>query len=192
MKRWTLLIPVVGAISVGIFKECRNAFILIPWAIVSSFVIFFNFPSLARMAHRKPTYLEDLVDKNALTDTDRTRFQLWWTRMIIVLVSLFLGALADYLLVSFHDRRLTWFGMLGVVGGAASAFAAFHRWMGMLLMHYFMWKKKKESGLENIVIRPARDTELSRHDLLEREPVEMSREGPQEGTVPYGVVVGLS
>ena len=137
IKRYFL--PLVGCVALTAYEEIRTD-IYFPISItLASFIIFWNFPTLAYMSASKPVYYEDIfIDEKKLPNHNvkksvRKKFECIVLISVIITNSLLAGALAEYWLFQSKDTK-TYIEIIGMSGGIIKLFQLINNIIGRIII----------------------------------------------------------
>lgn len=136
IKRSSLIIPIVCGILLGIVDDIRlNYYVVMSLLSLCSYIILINFPVLSKFMHRKPIYFEDLHDADLLD-----HYQRIFIRTINVPLALFVSFLSGYFIYRIKSTSLTYFEIIGVVGGNISVYNNLQKRAGQILIDILHYK----------------------------------------------------
>lgn len=124
-----------------------------------------NAESVMRELHAKPTWIEDIEDVACVNPSERLRYQRWFLLVHNVVSSLVLAILVDYRVWRVGDSSLSWFEILGVVGGFVSLYTTMQGYVGAVLLNAMLYFKRRRDAADGAVSLPARRRELSSSEL---------------------------
>lgn len=139
-----LLIPVGAVVTCVLYEPIRELWYTTPLAVVCSFIVFYNIPWLVRVLHLKPTYYEDLIDDESISEEFRYKFQNSFTIVITIFLSLTFCIVLDYIFYNFKKSELSWQEKIGIIGGGLSLYGSAQRTIGSLLLFFCMRSKEKK------------------------------------------------
>jgi len=109
--------------------ELQNELYMVPAGVVVAYLIFNEYPWVARRMHRRKLTYEDLEDLDDADPELRRRFQIVFTRIQQIGGSLCVGVIVLY---GFHifEARKSLFEALGLLGGLLSLYARIFGYIG--------------------------------------------------------------
>ena len=164
--RWLLMLIPVLAIPPLFVEELRSVLYVTPSTILGSYVILYHCPYFLKSMHTKPLYFEELEDSEVIDRHLKKRFQEIFLKIINVILAFVMGGVVDYAFYRFHDSTLSWFEIMGLIGGMLSLYRSAWDHIGRILLLYLALEKDK-----HVIIRRRRkysDSE-SRDPMVEME-----------------------
>ena len=132
-KLWVLPISIILVSPVILFKEMYNVYYIAPVSFIISLLTMYLFPSLSTSLFSRPLYYEDLMDKFA--DDNRNRKYQTYFKIINSLYSAILAsAIIDYVVFKYDQTGLSYFEILGVIGGVLGMFKKWQLLIGKYIM----------------------------------------------------------
>jgi hypothetical protein len=120
-------------------------------------VIFLSFPLFSRWMHERPTYFEDLYDDQGRNYDERIRFQVLFQRLMNVPLVIFVACLAYYCLYQIQKSFLSYFEIVGIIGGALGVYRNLQGNVGALFLqclhrrkNKLILKRRRASSLEEV------------------------------------------
>ena len=93
-------------------------------AIVVSALLLALHPSVVVSAFSKPRHIDDLTERQAA----------YFKTVVITMLSIFCGFASDYVVFQLKASALTWFEVLGIIGGSLSILVKFTRGVGSAVL----------------------------------------------------------
>lgn len=137
IKRYFL--PLVGCVALTGYGEIRTTVYFPIFITLASFIIFWNFPTLAYMSASKPVYYQDIfIDEKKLPNHNvkksvRKKFECIFLISVIITNSLLAGALAEYWLFQSKDTK-TYIEIIGMSGGIIKLFQLINNIIGRIII----------------------------------------------------------
>lgn len=132
-KLWVLPLSIILVSPVILFKEMYNVYYIAPVSFIISLFTMYLFPSLSTSLFSRPLYYEDLMDKFA--DDNRNRKYQTYFKVINSLYSAILAsAIIDYVVFKYDQTGLSYFEILGVIGGVLGMFKKWQLLIGKYIM----------------------------------------------------------
>jgi uncharacterized membrane protein len=158
IKKMLLVIPITGAVVLGVLPEMRLNYYLVTTFLSSSvYILLLNFPTLGSVMHTKPIYYEDLEDSDVEEHSERRVYQHLFNNVIQPPLAVFVAILSAYLIYKVKHSQLSPFEIVGIVGGNISMYGKAQKWIGQILILYLKWKKDR--------MQRKRKTSMSENEL---------------------------
>lgn len=125
------------------FEFATQVYYITPCSLISFYLILYNYPYFLKSIHTKPLYFEDLEDNDAIDSEVKRKFQKTFLIIINFILPFIASAIVDYMVYRFRDSSLSWFEVLGFVGGMISLYRSIWDHVGRFLLMYLMDKKQK-------------------------------------------------
>lgn len=157
--RWFFLLIPFFALPSYFFPILRTVYYITPSVAVCSYVILYHCPYFLKSMHTKPLYFEDLEDNEAIRESLKRKFQDVFLKIINVLLAIIVGGLVDYFLYRFQRSSLSWFEILGLIGGMLSLYRTMWDYVGRFLLMVLMLKKEQLRSPSSalLAVRPELD-----------------------------------
>lgn len=140
-KRVLLIIIPFGCLPIFLVQTCRTIVYVSCYTFSASVIFLFNFPYFIQCLHLKPIYFEDLIINENIEPMIKTKFQDIFTRILNVLLAIALTILVNYGLYRLQDSTLSYFELLGILGGIISLYRTIWDYIGKLVLKILMIKK---------------------------------------------------
>jgi len=132
-KLWVFPLSIILVAPVIFFKEMYSVYYIAPVSFIISLLTMYLFPSLSTSLFSRPLYYEDLMDKFA--DDNRNRKYQTYFKIINSLYSAILAsAIIDYVVFKYDQTGLSYFEILGVIGGVLGMFKKWQLLIGKYIM----------------------------------------------------------
>jgi len=122
--------------------QLRNELYMVPVGVVVAYLVFNEYPWVARRMHSRKLTYEDLEDFEDANPELRRRFQIVFTRIQQIGGSLCVGVIVLY---GFHifEARKSLFEALGILGGLLSLYARIFGYIGSFCIQCLHRLKRK-------------------------------------------------
>ena len=132
-----------------------SVYYIAPASFIISLFGMYLFPSLSKSLFTKPLYYEDLIDK--FTDGNLNRkYQIYFMILNSVYSAALASAIIDYAVFKYDQTNLSYFEILGVIGGILGLYKKWQLIVGKYIMQgLFQCKNlnKLKRQLENTQLR---------------------------------------
>ena len=146
MRMWAkgLIIILLALIAI---PALQNELYTVPAGISVAYLVFNEYPWVARRMHRRKLTYEDLEDLQGADTELRKRFQIVFTRIQQIGGSLCVGVLILY---GFHVFNTTksFFEIVGILGGLLSLYARIFGYIGNFCIAFLYRLKRKQYDAE--------------------------------------------
>lgn len=137
------------------FDKLRNDIYIFISCMISSLIICWNFPKLAKLGHMRPIYIEDLdeldnlnkkvIKKKILNTIESSKkFQYRFVLVQQLILSITLALIIEYATYRYKNTQLFLTEILGLLGGLVSLYSKITRMLGKLILYILYQNKKKE------------------------------------------------
>jgi hypothetical protein len=153
-KRFFL--PLAVALPILIyFEKLRMDIYIFFSCLISSLIICWNFPGIAKMGYTKPIYFEDLAEqtqvsrkilkKKILNNIETSKnFQYQFILIQQIILSFTIAIIIEYASYRYKSTNLIFTEVLGLLGGLVSLYSKITKIIGKILLKFLYYKKKRE------------------------------------------------
>jgi len=139
--RWFMLIIPLMMIPPLFLEDLRTVLYVTPCTILGSYIVLYHCPYFLKSMHTRPLYFEELEDNGEIDKALKKRFQDIFLKVINVVLAIVMGAIVDYAFYRFHDSKLSWFEILGLMGGMLSLYRSAWDHIGRILLLWLALRK---------------------------------------------------
>jgi len=140
--------------SLLFIPELQNKYYSVTCATIVMYIFFNQYPSYARLMHKRKLTYEDLEDFRDTDESLRTRFQLVFTRIQQIGGSICAGVIVMYGFYVF-ESDMNLFEIVGILGGLLSLYARIFGYIGSFCITFLYKMKGKVYQSPNEPIRSA-------------------------------------
>lgn len=132
-KLWVLPTSIILVAPILFFKEMYSVYYIAPISFIISLFTMYLFPSLSVSLFSRPLYYEDLMDKFADGNKNR-KYQIYFRLINSLYSAILASAIIDYVVFKFDQTGLSYFEILGVIGGVLGVFKKWQLLIGKYIM----------------------------------------------------------
>lgn len=154
-KLWVVPVSTILILPVVFFKEMYTIYYIAPVSFIISLFAMYLFPSLSKSLFTRPLYYDDLVDKYGNGKLNK-KYQFYFMILNSIYSAALASAILDYAVFKYDQTNLSYFEILGVIGGVLGLYKKWQLIVGKYIMYgLFQCKNlnKLRRTLENAELR---------------------------------------
>lgn len=138
-----LFVPPLAWIATIFYPRLTfNYYFITPFVFVWSYLIFYNFPTLVKMMHTRPTYFEDLRDNTFAEEKRKQQYQNIFIYTLQFGAAIGVAVLIDYWMYQVKPNT-SWSEALGITGGILGTFSTAISIYGNRILFFIKRRKDK-------------------------------------------------
>lgn len=170
--RWFMLVIPLMAIPPIFLKYFQSVLYITPCTVLGSYIILYHFPYFLKSMHTRPLYFEELENNEEIDKNLKKCFQDIFLKVINIVLAIVIGAIVDYAFYRFHDSKLSWFEILGLIGGMLSLYRSAWDYIGRVLL---LWLSFQKSYYNDKRKRKYSNLNDSHSPMLHKPKIEMQK-----------------